>query len=74
MKWAVSSTTPPEREGIPSPTVSPREFVERMADHIAKTTITMGGNVSSAYKAAAMFAEACEALWEPDSSSGPAKP
>lgn len=49
---------------LPGPVVSPREFVERMAEHITKTTITMGGSVSTAYKAAAMFAEACEALWE----------
>lgn len=61
MRWKTHSDAP---TGIPGPLVSPREFVERMADNIAKTTITMGGSVSTAYKAAAIFAEACESLWE----------
>lgn len=59
-RW--KSREEPHSQSFSAP-VSLEQFIERMADNIAKTTITLGGSVSTAYKAAALFAEACEDLW-----------
>lgn len=63
MNWRTEES-PREKPVGKLPEITPREFVERMAENIAKTTIAMGGSVSTAYKAAALFAESCEALWD----------
>lgn len=48
---------------VPGPPPSPREFLERSTETIAKTAIMLGASVSTAYKAAGVYAEAVEELW-----------
>lgn len=43
--------------------ITPAQFIERQSEAIMKSVLAMGANVSTAHKAAGIFAEACEGLW-----------